>query len=63
VKYKSLIDKKEAELYPLIADLKKEMFNLRMRVASGESINTARQRQCRRDVARIKTRLQQLKKA
>ncbi len=35
--------------------LKKEQFNLRFQKASGQLENTARVRQVRRDVARIKT--------
>jgi large subunit ribosomal protein L29 len=35
--------------------LKKEQFNLRFRAASGQLENTARVRQIRRDIARIKT--------
>jgi large subunit ribosomal protein L29 len=35
--------------------LKKEQFNLRFQKASGQMENTARVRQVRRDIARIKT--------
>ena len=35
--------------------LKKEQFNLRFQKATGQLENTARQREIRRDVARIKT--------
>ena len=35
--------------------LKKEQFNLRFQKASGQMENTARVRQIRRDIARIKT--------
>jgi large subunit ribosomal protein L29 len=35
--------------------LKKEQFNLRFQKASGQIENTARVRQIRRDIARIKT--------
>jgi large subunit ribosomal protein L29 len=35
--------------------LKKELFNLRFQQASGANENTARMRQVRRDIARIKT--------
>ena len=37
--------------------LKKEQFNLRFQAATGQLENTARMRQLRRDVARIKTLL------
>jgi large subunit ribosomal protein L29 len=38
-----------------LVKLKKEQFNLRFQVASGQLENTARVRQVRRDIARIKT--------
>ena len=39
--------------------LKKEQFNLRFQTATGQLENTARIRQVRRDIARIKTIAQQ----
>jgi len=38
-----------------LIDLKKEQFNLRFQAASGQLANTARVREVRREVARIKT--------
>ena len=38
-----------------LVKLKKEQFNLRFQQASGQIENTARIRQVRRDIARIKT--------
>ena len=38
-----------------LVKLRKEQFNLRFQVASGQLENTARVRQIRRDIARIKT--------
>lgn len=38
-----------------LADLKKEQFNLRFQKATGQMEKTARVRQIRRDIARIKT--------
>ncbi len=38
-----------------LVKLKKEQFNLRFQKASGQLENTARVRQVRRDIARIKT--------
>ena len=38
-----------------ILKLKKEVFNLRFQVAAGQLENTARMRQARRDIARLKT--------
>ena len=43
------------ELKQLLADLKKEQFNLRFQKASGQLENTARVRVVRRDIARIRT--------
>ena len=46
------------ELGETLLDLRKEQFNLRFQKASGQLDNTARVRQVRRDIARIKTMLQ-----
>jgi large subunit ribosomal protein L29 len=43
--------------------LKKEQFNLRFQKATGQLENTARVRQVRRDIARIKTVAQQMRVA
>ncbi|MEW5424465.1 50S ribosomal protein L29 [Amorphus sp. 3PC139-8] len=43
------------ELLDDLAKLKKEQFNLRFQRATGQLENTARVRQVRRDIARIKT--------
>ncbi len=43
------------ELKIQLEELKKEQFNLRFRRASGQLENTARVREVRRDIARIKT--------
>ncbi len=45
------------ELSGSLLDLRKERFNLRFQKASGQLDNTARVRQVRRDIARIKTML------
>jgi large subunit ribosomal protein L29 len=47
--------KTDDELKSELGQLAKEMFNLRFQKASGQMENTARIRQARRDVARIKT--------
>ena len=46
------------ELKDSLIDLRKEQFNLRFQKASGQLENTARARQVRRDIARVKTVLQ-----
>ena len=43
------------ELKDQLVDLRKEAFNLRFQAASGQLENTARVRQVRREIARIKT--------
>jgi large subunit ribosomal protein L29 len=47
--------KSSDELKEMALALKKELFNLRFQVASGELQNTARFQMVRRDVARVKT--------
>ena len=47
------------ELQDKLVDLKKEQFNLRFQKATGQMENTARVRQVRRDIARVKTIMQQ----
>ena len=49
--------KSDDELGEMLIDLRKEAFNLRFQKASGQLENTARQREVRRDIARIKTTL------
>ncbi len=51
--------KNSDELETELMALKKEQFNLRFQRATGQLENTARVRSIRRDVARIKTILQQ----
>lgn len=47
--------KSSDELKGQLLDLRKEAFNLRFQQASGQLENTARVRQVRRSIARIKT--------
>ncbi|MBO6867810.1 MAG: 50S ribosomal protein L29 [Pseudomonadota bacterium] len=54
-----LRDKTPDELRDQLVQLKKEAFNLRFQQATGQIENTARMRTVRRDVARIKTVLNQ----
>ncbi len=51
--------KSDDELKEQLLGLRKEAFNLRFQTASGQLENTARVRQVRRDIARIKTVLGQ----
>ncbi len=59
MKAEDLRQKTEDELNTQLLDLKKEQFNLRFQTASGQLENTARSREVRRDIARIKTLLGQ----
>ncbi|NDV02273.1 50S ribosomal protein L29 [Pseudoroseicyclus tamaricis] len=54
-----LRDKTPDQLRTQLVDLKKEAFNLRFQQATGQLENTARMRQVKRDVARVKTILNQ----
>lgn len=54
-----LRDKTPDQLRDELAGLKKEAFNLRFQQATGQVENTARMRTVRRDVARVKTILNQ----
>ncbi len=51
------------ELKDALMGLRKEQFNLRFQKASGQLENTARARQVRRDIARVKTMLRNLQQA
>jgi len=51
--------KSDDELSGQLLDLKKEQFNLRFQRATGQLENTARVREVRRDIARIKTVMSQ----
>jgi large subunit ribosomal protein L29 len=55
MKATELKEKSVEELRAELVSLKKEQFNLRFQQASGQLENTARRRQVRRDIARIKT--------
>ena len=55
--------KSEDELTSQLLEFKKEQFNLRFQRATGQLENTARFRQVRRDIARIRTILGQRRQA
>ncbi len=60
MKFSDIQGKSEDELKALLLERKKEAFNLRFQKTTGELENTARIREVRRDVAKIKTLLSQL---
>jgi large subunit ribosomal protein L29 len=55
MKAAELRTKTEDQLHEQLLQLKKEQFNLRFQRATGQLENTARVREVRRDIARIKT--------
>ena len=55
MKSEDIRQKSNDELKAQLLDLKKEAFNLRFQAASGQLENTARVKQVRRDIARVKT--------
>ena len=63
MKASDLRTKTADELKDSLMGLRKEQFNLRFQKASGQLENTARARQVRRDIARVKTVLQNLQPA
>jgi len=61
MKAMELRHKSPDELGGMLADLKKEQFNLRFQKASGQLENTSRVNVVRRDIARIRTILLEVK--
>ena len=61
MKYSELKDKNLTQVYGILEDLKKKQFMLRFQVKAGMGQSAAVIRECRRDIARIKTRLTELK--
>ncbi|PHZ83526.1 50S ribosomal protein L29 [Paremcibacter congregatus] len=62
MKTSELRGKSVDELNGLLLDLKKEQFNLRFQRATAQLENTARVRVVRRDIARVRTLLNQSEK-
>ena len=60
---KELRDKTPDQLREELVSLKKEAFNLRFQQATGQMEGTARMRTVRRDVARVKTILNEKARA
>ena len=55
MKAEEIRSKSDDELKDQLVQLRKEAFNLRFQRASGQLQNTARVRQVRREIARVKT--------
>jgi large subunit ribosomal protein L29 len=63
MKARELRGRSRDELQGQLLELKKEQFNLRFQKATGQLENTARVRVVRRDIARIKTILDETARA
>jgi large subunit ribosomal protein L29 len=61
MKFSEIKDSTAAELAAKSRDLRQEMFNLRLQQASARLEKPARLRQLRRDIARVETRISQLR--
>ena len=61
MKISELKDMTISELGAKSRDLRQEMFNLRLQQASAQLEKPARLRQLRRDIARLETRISQLR--
>lgn len=59
MKFAECVQKTPDELKTLLLDLRRELFNFRFRAAARDLKETARVRECRRDIARVKTALTQ----
>lgn len=63
MKKEELKGKSADELKKMLLESRKEQFNLRFQHSGGQLENTAQMRKIRRNVARIKTMINQLKEA
>lgn len=59
MKAKELRDLSTEELEVKLAELKEELFNLRFQLATGQLENPMRVRAVRKDIARVKTLMQE----
>lgn len=63
MKAEELKGKSVDELKKMLLDMRKEQFNLRFQLSGGQLENTAQMRKVRRDIARVKTFINQQSKA
>lgn len=59
MKMNTLIEKTDVELKDELLALKEELFKLRFQAATHQLTNTARLREVKRDIARVKTVIRQ----
>ena len=62
MKFVDLIKKDKKELIEMCCQLKKESMNLRILSKTTQDVKTSAVRFCKKDIARVKTRLRQLEK-
>ena len=60
---KSVKEMGKAELETELLELRKEQFNLRMQNSTGQMTNTSRFKVIRREIARIKTQMNDINRA
>ena len=60
---KSVKEMGKAELKTELLELRKEQFNLRMQNSTGQMSNSSRFKVIRREIARIKTRMNEINRA
>ena len=60
MKAKELVELSTEELLEKEAEYRQELFNLRFQLATGQLENTARIKQVRKNIARVKTVLRQV---
>ena len=59
MKVEKIIEMTPQELAEKEKELKNELFNLRFQQATGELLNPLKIRECKRDIARVKTVIRQ----
>lgn len=60
--FSNLKEKSLAELYKLLEEKKKDQFGMRVQMRTGQEFKPHKMREVRRDIARILTRVSQVKK-
>lgn len=60
MKFSELLNKDKKELLRMCCDLKKEHMNLRFLTKTTQDVKSSAIRKCKKDIARVKTRLTQL---
>ncbi|MDR1289228.1 MAG: 50S ribosomal protein L29 [Holosporales bacterium] len=63
MKFSELLQKDSRELVKMCTDLQREHFNLRFLMKTGQDVKTSVIRSCKKNIARVKTRLSQLQKS